>query len=60
MSIKTKIAQSLDVTFSKNSMIDSHLKDGPSRRIEQKGVIMDKPSKSPMINVDDENEGEEK
>ena len=56
-----KIIWSHDVTFCKNSIIEKHLKDGPSGRIEQSGVIMDESSKSPMTDFHDEDKdgGEE-
>ena len=53
-----KIIRSHDMAFCESTIIDSPLKDGQSGRIQQKGVVIDKPFKSPMIDVDDEDEGE--
>ena len=49
-----KILLLLDVTFVEDSIVKEHLETCPSLRIEDNGAIMD-PSKSPIINVDDEN-----
>ena len=57
MSVETKkIIQSRDVTFSEEPTIGPHLEDGPSRRCED--VIVDTSSKSPIVDVRDEDEGE--
>ncbi len=58
MSVETKkIIRSRDVTFCEESTVGPHLEDGPSGRCGD--VIVDTSSKSPIVNVGDEDDGEE-
>ena len=52
-----KIIRSRDVTFCEESTIRPHLEDGPSGRCGD--VMMDTSSKSLIVDVSDEDEGEE-
>ena len=56
-SVETKkIIRSRDVTFCEESTVGPHLEDGPSGRCED--VIVDTSSKSLIVDVRDEDEGE--
>ena len=60
MSVETKkIIRSRDVTFCEESSNDVDLHDGPSGRSQDEVVIVDKSSKSPIVDVSDEDEGED-
>lgn len=47
------------VTFCEDSTLASHLDDSPSGRIQESGVIVDKSSKSCIIDLDDEDRGDD-
>ena len=60
MSVETKkIIRSRDVTFFEDSSSDVDLDDGPSGRSQGEVVIVDKSSKFPVVDVSDEDEGED-
>ena len=60
MSVETKkIIRSCDVIFCEDSSTDVDLHDGPSGRSQDEVVIVDKSSKSPVVDVSDEDEGED-
>ena len=57
MSLETKkIIQSRDLTFYEDLRVEGHLDDGRIRRSE---AIVDQSSKSPIIHVIDQSEGDE-
>lgn len=60
MSLDTKkIIRARDVTFCENSKVEDNLDDGPSGRSGDKPAIVDQSSKSPVIDIVDEDEDDE-